>query len=195
MTTALTSPSTSRSSTRAPRSSSPSPITAGAATPAARPRGGARRAGVGRGGGRRGDPRSRPQAQRRPGAGGLGTVPHPPHGRRHGSDSRGGAPHGPADHANPGAAESGRRVTTNRGEGQMDKSMTSTGVRMANEATSVIDIKGEVTAASETALMSAYEEAVRQRARRLVLNFTGLKYMNSGGIGMLVTLLVRANRQ
>ena len=31
--------------------------------------------------------------------------------------------------------------------------------------------------------------------RRLVLNFTGLEYMNSGGIGMLVTLLVRANRQ
>jgi len=28
-----------------------------------------------------------------------------------------------------------------------------------------------------------------------VLNFTGLNYMNSGGIGMIVTLLVRANRQ
>jgi anti-sigma B factor antagonist len=28
-----------------------------------------------------------------------------------------------------------------------------------------------------------------------VLNFTGLEYMNSGGIGMLVTLLVHANRQ
>jgi anti-sigma B factor antagonist len=28
-----------------------------------------------------------------------------------------------------------------------------------------------------------------------VLNFAGLEYMNSGGIGMLVTLLVRANRQ
>ena len=26
------------------------------------------------------------------------------------------------------------------------------------------------------------------------LNFTGLEYMNSGGIGLLVTLLVRANR-
>jgi len=31
----------------------------------------------------------------------------------------------------------------------MDKSMTSTGVRMAGGVTSVIDIKGEVTAASE----------------------------------------------
>jgi anti-sigma B factor antagonist len=28
-----------------------------------------------------------------------------------------------------------------------------------------------------------------------VLDFTGLDYMNSGGIGLLVTLLVRANRQ
>jgi anti-sigma B factor antagonist len=28
-----------------------------------------------------------------------------------------------------------------------------------------------------------------------VLNFSGLEYMNSGGIGMLVMLLVRANRQ
>ena len=28
-----------------------------------------------------------------------------------------------------------------------------------------------------------------------MLNFAGLDYMNSGGIGMLVTLLVRANRR
>ena len=28
----------------------------------------------------------------------------------------------------------------------------------------------------------------------MVLNFSGLEYMNSGGIGLLVTLLVRANR-
>ena len=36
----------------------------------------------------------------------------------------------------------------------------------------------------------------RRRAARApsILNFTGLEYMNSGGIGLLVTLLVRANR-
>jgi anti-sigma B factor antagonist len=77
----------------------------------------------------------------------------------------------------------------------MDESTTSMGVRMTAGLTSVIDIKGDVTAASEAALMSAYEEAARQGARRLVLNFSGLEYMNSGGIGMLVTLLVRANRR
>ena len=29
----------------------------------------------------------------------------------------------------------------------------------------------------------------------LVLNFAGLDYMNSSGIGLIVTLLIRANRQ
>ena len=68
-------------------------------------------------------------------------------------------------------------------------------VRRAAGSVAVVDIKGEVTAACEPVLMSAYEEAGGQGAARVVLNFAGLEYMNSGGIGMLVTLLVRANRQ
>jgi anti-sigma B factor antagonist len=60
-------------------------------------------------------------------------------------------------------------------------------------AASVIDIRGDVTAGSEEVLMSAYEDA--GDASAIVLNFTELSYMNSGGIGLLVTLLVRANRQ
>ena len=58
---------------------------------------------------------------------------------------------------------------------------------------SVVDIHGEVTAASEDLLMQAYAEAADARA--IVLNFSSLSYMNSGGIGLLVTLLVRAQRQ
>jgi anti-sigma B factor antagonist len=77
----------------------------------------------------------------------------------------------------------------------MEESATRMDVRQADGRTTVIDIRGDVTAASESVLMSAYEEATRQGGRRLVLNFSGLEYMNSGGIGMLVTLLVRANRQ
>ena len=68
-------------------------------------------------------------------------------------------------------------------------------VRPAADATAVIDIRGEVTAASEQPLAAAYDEATQRGARVLILNFTGLEYMNSSGIGMLVTLLVRANRQ
>lgn len=58
---------------------------------------------------------------------------------------------------------------------------------------SVVDIHGEVTAGSEDVLMSAYADAAD--ARVIILNFSDLSYMNSGGIGLLVTLLVRANRR
>ena len=68
-------------------------------------------------------------------------------------------------------------------------------VRRIGEKTAVVDIKGDVTAACEPALMLAYETAGGGATSKLVLNFAGLEYMNSGGIGMLVTLLVRANRQ
>jgi anti-sigma B factor antagonist len=68
-------------------------------------------------------------------------------------------------------------------------------VRELSPRTSVVDIRGDVTAASEGALMDAYSKASGPATRVLVLNFSGLEYMNSGGIGMLVTLLVRANRQ
>jgi anti-sigma B factor antagonist len=42
--------------------------------------------------------------------------------------------------------------------------------------------------------MAAYSQA-GEKTRAVVLDFSGLEYMNSGGIGLLVTLLVRANRQ
>jgi anti-sigma B factor antagonist len=41
--------------------------------------------------------------------------------------------------------------------------------------------------------MDAYAQA-GDGTRAVILNFSGLEYMNSGGIGLLVTLLVRANR-
>jgi anti-sigma B factor antagonist len=67
-------------------------------------------------------------------------------------------------------------------------------VRKVNDQVCVIDIQGEVTAAAENALMDAYTQAGPQ-ARAIVLNFNGLEYMNSSGIGLLVTLLIRVNRQ
>jgi anti-sigma B factor antagonist len=69
------------------------------------------------------------------------------------------------------------------------------GVRTVSDQASVVDIEGDITSGSESALMDAYSEASHERTRAIVLNFTDLDYMNSGGIGLLVTLLVRANRQ
>ena len=50
-----------------------------------------------------------------------------------------------------------------------------------------------LTRASDAALQDAYERA-GEGARAIILDFTKLEYMNSSGIGLLVTLLVRAQR-
>ncbi len=55
-------------------------------------------------------------------------------------------------------------------------------------------IAGDVTSASEVELMAGYARAIDDGARAVILDFSGLEYMNSGGIGLLVTLLVRAQR-
>jgi anti-sigma B factor antagonist len=68
-------------------------------------------------------------------------------------------------------------------------------VRKPSNTVAVIDIHGEVTGAAETPFMSAYEEATKNGTRTLILNFSDLEYMNSSGIGLLVTLLIRVNRQ
>jgi anti-sigma B factor antagonist len=67
-------------------------------------------------------------------------------------------------------------------------------VREAGPAARIVDVRGEITAASEEALVDAYARAGGGGVRTVVLNFSDLEYMNSGGIGLLVTLLVRANR-
>ena len=68
-------------------------------------------------------------------------------------------------------------------------------MREVSNAVRVIDIEGDITAQSEDVLMDAYGRASGDGVKAIVLNFTGLDYMNSGGIGLLVTLLVRAQRQ
>jgi anti-sigma B factor antagonist len=71
----------------------------------------------------------------------------------------------------------------------------STSVRKAKDSVSVVDICGEVTGFAESILTEAYNQASIPPTRAVVLNFSGLAYMNSSGIGLLVTLLIRAQRQ
>ena len=59
-------------------------------------------------------------------------------------------------------------------------------------STAILRIRGEITGGSEPPIMAAYTEA--GDARSIVLDFSQLEYMNSGGIGLLVTLLVRTQR-
>lgn len=66
-------------------------------------------------------------------------------------------------------------------------------IREVSEGIRVIDIDGEITGFSEKEITEAHEKA-GQGARLVILNFNGLDYMNSGGIGLLVTTLIRAQR-
>lgn len=68
-------------------------------------------------------------------------------------------------------------------------------VRKVNDVSSVVDIEGEVNAFAENALMDAYTLASTGGCGVIILNFSDLEYMNSGGIGLLVTLLIRVQRQ
>lgn len=77
----------------------------------------------------------------------------------------------------------------------MTEPVTLTDVREVAVGVCVIDISGDVTAASEQVLVSAYTNATQRGATAIVLGFAGLEYMNSGGIGLLVMLLVRAQRK
>jgi len=67
--------------------------------------------------------------------------------------------------------------------------------RRAFAETCVIDIGGELTAFAEDKLMTAYVDACGNGVRNIILNFDRLDYMSSSGIGLLVTLLIRAQRQ
>src|SRR5581483_7938409 len=80
-------------------------------------------------------------------------------------------------------------------EGRMPQANVVMNVRQVNATTSIIDIQGEVSAFAEKVLMNAYTEANTPTTRTIILNFSGLEYMNSSGIGLIVTLLIRVNRQ
>src|SRR5918912_1038724 len=78
---------------------------------------------------------------------------------------------------------------------EMPEAQVKMNVREAGEKASIIDVEGELTAFAEAVLMDAYNQASSGGARAIILNFEGLEYMNSSGIGLLVTLLIRVNRE
>ncbi len=77
----------------------------------------------------------------------------------------------------------------------MSQANVAMNARRVDPTASIIDIQGEIAAFAEKVLMDAYMEACTSTTSVIILNFSGLEYMNSSGIGLLVTLLIRVNRQ
>lgn len=76
----------------------------------------------------------------------------------------------------------------------MEHGMTTITGRIVDGHVGIVDVQGDMSASCEDALMLAYASACAPQTRGVVLNFDQLDFLNSGGIGLLVTLLVRANR-
>ena len=76
----------------------------------------------------------------------------------------------------------------------MAETNTTASVTYPTEGIGVIAIGGQITGLSESVLMDAYAEATDGGARVVILDFAGLEYMNSSGIGLLVTILIRTQR-
>jgi anti-sigma B factor antagonist len=64
----------------------------------------------------------------------------------------------------------------------MPEAATTFEVREPSGPVRVIDIQGDITAASEDVLMEAYARASDDGVHAIVLGFTGLDYMNSASI-------------
>lgn len=77
----------------------------------------------------------------------------------------------------------------------MSKANLTLTVRPVRPDTCVIDIQGEINSFAEDVLMDACTQVTALGAKVILLNFTNLDYMNSSGIGLLVTLLIRVRRQ
>ena len=66
-------------------------------------------------------------------------------------------------------------------------------VRTENQRV-VIDLHGEINAQADQALNQAYDEADNQNPEVIVLNFSGVDYINSTGIALIVGLLAQSRK-
>ena len=66
-------------------------------------------------------------------------------------------------------------------------------VRTENQRV-VIDLYGEINAQADQALTQAYTEVDDQNPEVIVLNFSGVDYINSTGIALIVGLLAQTRK-
>lgn len=75
----------------------------------------------------------------------------------------------------------------------MAETQLEVGIREEGEM-AIIDLKGEINAFAEAALISAYMDARSMETKSLALNFKDVEYINSTGIALIVSLLAKARK-
>ncbi len=76
----------------------------------------------------------------------------------------------------------------------MPNNTLSASVRQAKNSTAIIDLRGEINAFGEETLNNAYVEANQAHPKIILLNFSGVDYINSTGIALIVGLLAQARK-
>lgn len=59
----------------------------------------------------------------------------------------------------------------------------------------VLDLPEQIDHTAEPALLQSYAVAVEHGAKTLVLNFSGVEFLSSTGIALIVNLLARARKE
>ena len=77
----------------------------------------------------------------------------------------------------------------------MNMNDLTTSVRQREGGIGVIEVHGVLTSDAEEKLMEAYNQAVGSEQPVVIFNFTDMEYINSSGIGLLITILIRAKRK
>lgn len=68
-------------------------------------------------------------------------------------------------------------------------------VHPVTEGAAVLTVHGELTRLADAPLAAAYAEAAGLAARTIILDLSGLTYMNNKGMGLLVKLEAQARRE
>ena len=69
-----------------------------------------------------------------------------------------------------------------------------TEIRVSNSV-AVIAMRGDINGGADATLQTAYDAASQQGAGPVLLNFSGVGYINSTGIALIVGLLARARKE
>lgn len=68
-------------------------------------------------------------------------------------------------------------------------------VSESHGSVTILEIKGDITAFSESSLGGAYQNACEQGAQKLVIRIDKEAYINSGGIAVLIQILAQTRRK
>jgi anti-sigma B factor antagonist len=66
-------------------------------------------------------------------------------------------------------------------------------VRCGELPVMVLRFAGDITSASQAAVMGTYQ-GISDKAKRIVLDFSAVDYLNSSGIALVIQMLIAANK-